>query len=297
MRDEFLERRAVTARPGGAGRLIAGSMLLAFLVGAGAIGWLGWRGGYDFGLGLIERPAATGTMNAAALPAVPKPDTTSPALAAEAQLVTRLDELGARLDKLDQAAEAASGNAARAEGLMVAFAARRMIERGMPLGYLEQQLRQRFGAEQPDAVTAVIATAHAPITLDQLSAQLDTLSDELAQAPASESGWQRVKRELAGLFIIRTESTPSPTPVSRLERAQTMLRAGRVDEAVAEVQRLPGAGTANGWIAAARRYAETQRALDRIEAAALLQPLLEDEGANKAAVPAPDVSPTAAPAA
>ncbi len=286
MGDELLDRRAMRPRRGGMVRLIVGAVLLAFLVGAGAIGWLGWRGGYDFGLGLIQRPAATGLMNPAALPAVPKPDTAAPAPSAEAQLASRLDDLGARLDRLDRAAEAASGNAARAEGLMVAFAARRMIERGVPLGYLEQQLQLRFGPSQADAVSAVIAMSHAPVTLDQLSAQLNTLSDQLAQAPTNGSGWARVKRELAGMFILRTENTPSPAPVSRLERAQIMLRAGRVDEAVAEVQRLPGAGAASGWIDAAHRYADTQRALDRIEAAALLEPLLVNDGAGRPVAPA-----------
>ncbi len=294
MRDDLLERRSVQPRSSGAGRLIAGSILLAFLIGAGAVGWLGWRSGYHIQFGLAERPAANGAMNPAPQPAVSKPDTNAPALAAEAQLVTRLDDLAGRLERLDRAAEAASGNAARAEGLLVAFATRRMIERGVPLGYLEQQLRLRFGTTQPGAVAAVIAASHAPVTLDQLSAQLDTLGNELAQTPISESGWARVKRELAGLFILRTESTPSPAPLSRLERAQTMLRAGRVDEAVGEVQRMPGAGAATAWIATARRYAETQRALDQLEATALLEPQLADDAQGAQGLPTPASTSSAA---
>ena len=46
---------------------------------------------------------------------------------------------------------AASGNAARAEGLLIAFSARRTLERGNDLGYLGDQLRLRFGDAEANA--------------------------------------------------------------------------------------------------------------------------------------------------
>jgi len=49
----------------------------------------------------------------------------------------------------------AAGNAARAEGLLVAIAARRAIDNGTPLGYLTDQLRLRFGSSQSEAVIAI----------------------------------------------------------------------------------------------------------------------------------------------
>ena len=48
-----------------------------------------------------------------------------------------------------------------------------------------------------------------------------------------------------------------------------MLDAGQVGAALAEVERLPGAGQAGAWVAAARRYIETRAALDAIESAAV----------------------------
>ena len=46
---------------------------------------------------------------------------------------------------------------------LVAFAARRTIERGQSLGYLETQLRVRFGSTQQAAVDRVIAAAQKPV--------------------------------------------------------------------------------------------------------------------------------------
>src|SRR3546814_16914803 len=75
-------------------------------------------------------------------------------------------------------AASASGNATRAEGLLIAFAARRALDRGLSLGYLEAQLRLRFGDDQPTAVKTIIDTARAPITLDQLRRELHALAPQ-----------------------------------------------------------------------------------------------------------------------
>ena len=61
-----------------------------------------------------------------------------------------------RLSRIDLQATAASGNAARAEGLLIAFAARRMIDKGEPLGFLEERgsrtVLTRRGKLMADAV-------------------------------------------------------------------------------------------------------------------------------------------------
>lgn len=200
----------------------------------------------------------------------------------EGELDQRIGALEQRLSRLDLQAAAASGNAARAEGLLIAFAARRAIERGAPLGYLADQLRLRFGDARPNAVRTIIEAARDPVTLDQLAARLEGLSSQITHAPKDEAVLSRIKRELDGLFVIRRESSPSPAPARRLERARMFLETGRVDAAAAEVRNLPGAAQAEAWIADAERYAAAQEALNLIETAAVLDPRdLRDAEGNR----------------
>lgn len=280
MQDDYLTPPRMKTRRTGTGRLVVLGTMLSFAAGAGLVGWLGWRDGYDFGLGLLDRDAKSSVqMSNSAPPVAPAP--VAPTFPADA-MDQRINALESRLTQLDLQAQAASGNAARAEGLLIAFAARRAIERGAPLGYLEYQLRLRFGDAQPNAVDTVITAAQDPVTVDKLTAQLQSLAPELADRPAEQSGWSRVKQELAGLFVIRRADSPSPAPESRLARARLLLESGAIEEAIDEVQRLPGAAQATGWISAARRYAAAQRALDLIETTALLEPrALQDNAGNK----------------
>ena len=53
----------------------------------------------------------------------------------------------ARLARVENATQRAEGSAGRADALVVAFAARRAIDRGVALGYLENLLVDRFGAQ------------------------------------------------------------------------------------------------------------------------------------------------------
>ena len=216
----------------------------------------------------------------------------SEAAASATALDQRLAELDKRLTRIDMQSQAASGNAARAEGLLIAYAARRTLDRGAPLGYLEDQLRLRFTDAQPNAVETLIAAAHAPVTLDSLYAQLEAVAPKLAGAPAGEDSWGRVKRELAGLFVIRQQSGASVRPEDRISRAKLLLTAGKTGEAVAEIERLPGAAAAQPWIAAARRYDAIQRALDLIETTAMLEPHRLNDGAGASVnQPSPLASP------
>ncbi|AKH44255.1 hypothetical protein FHS61_001575 [Altererythrobacter atlanticus] len=203
----------------------------------------------------------------------------------------RVAALEQRIARLDLQAQAAAGNAARAEGLLIAFATRRAIERGAPLGYLADQLRLRFGDAHPNSVRTVIATARNPITLDQLIARLDGLSPVLSEAPSNEDTFDWLTRELGELFVVRSEDTPSPAADRRLERARLFLRSGRPESAVAEVRHLPNAAAASGWIADAERYAAAQRALELLETTAILEPReLRDGSGNRVEQPSPAVS-------
>jgi hypothetical protein len=192
----------------------------------------------------------------------------------------RLAAAEQRLARLDLQAQAASGNAARAEGLLIAFAARRSLERGAQLGFLADQLRLRFGDAQPNAVRTIIEFSRNPVTMDELVAQLDGLAPQLAE-PEQDWSWDTLRSELSDLFVVRRESTPSPQPERRLERAKLFLQSGRVSPAVEEVRGLPGAQNASGWIALAERFASAQQALDLLETTAVLEPrrLRDGEGA------------------
>jgi len=271
-----------TIRPRRSARPLILIILAAFALGAVGAGWGVYRFGDRLGLATQDAASRMTAQTPRQVPA-PIPSATNSQVAQEAvkaaQIVAQqqggLDERLAaaeqRIARLDLQAQAASGNAARAEGLLIAFSARRALERGEDLGFLADQLRLRFGDAMPRAVETVLATARRPVTLDQLIANLDRLSPDLAQSSRRVT-WTRVRDEMASLFVVRRENTPSPQPARRLERARLFLQSGRVAAAIAEVERLPGAADARSWIAEAKRYAAAQGALDLIETPAVTEP-------------------------
>ncbi|MWV28577.1 hypothetical protein GRF63_11745 [Erythrobacter sp. GH3-10] len=197
-------------------------------------------------------------------------------------LDSRVAAMEQRLTRLDMQSQAAAGNAARAEGLLIAFASRRAIERGAPLGYLADQLRLRFGEARPNAVQTVIDAAQDPVTLDRLVARLEGIAPVLDDAPAGEGVFTMLGRELSSLFVVRRDNTPSPVAERRLERARLFLESGRIAPAVQEVRGMPNAVEAESWIADAERFAAAQRALETLETAAVLDPrgIRDAEGAR-----------------
>lgn len=283
------------ANPGISLRAVMGTSLLAFIGGAALIGWLVYddRLPFDAGFGRPEAaaPAPAASPLAGALPG----PSASPSLAAVAGgMDQRIAALEQRLARIDLQAAATEGNTARAEALLVALAVRRAIERGAPLGYLETQLKLRFGDAQGNSVATLIANAQRPVTIDRLSSDLEALAPALLGTPRDEGSWQRFTREISGLFVIRRGDTPSGRPDDRLDRARLMLRSGQIEAAMAEVDRLPGASAASDWSNAARRYAASQKALDQIETAALLEPeKLKDAAGVAVQQPGPGTPPVA----
>jgi hypothetical protein len=203
----------------------------------------------------------------------------------------RLADLEGRMSRIDLRASAAAGNAARAEGLLIAFAARRALDRGVALGYIEGELRDRFGSSQPRAVAAIIAGAQQPVTVESLSQSLTTLTPDLVGGGANEGWWDATRRTLGNLIVVRKAGTESPAADDRIDRAQLRLQAGQVESALAEIARLPARDKATDWMAKARRYIESHRALDIIEAAALT------DTPNAAPAPKADPAPDPAPSA
>lgn len=257
--------------------LLATLVALALVAGIALMVYAVQRSG-----GWFIRPAATADTppsRAAAFnpsqpaPVVPQTAAIDPALLAarETGLSAQLAALEARTAAVALDAQGAAGQAARAEMLLATAAVRRAIEQGAPLGYLEEQLRARFGATQPRVVGFLIQSARRPLTLEDLRAGLDARAGDL-QSHGDGDWLSSLSRELRTLVVIHDERMPSPLPSARVARARRLLDAGRVGAAAAEVRQLPGANAAAGWLGEARRYVRTREALDVIESIAANAP-------------------------
>jgi len=248
----------------GARMLIA---LVLLLLGAAAAIWgLGHYPPAARMLG-ISQPAQPTTLAV-------KPPVTNPQPQPVAQPTptegARLAALEQRLSNVENATQRAEGFAGRADALVVAFAARRAIDRGVALGYLENLLTDRFGPQHQAAVATVITASHQPVRLEDLTSEYEALGPELRRGGPQDSWWTNFKRELGSLVEVHRAERPAVNAEARYNRALRRLSSGDVDQALAETMRLPGAARASDWIAKARRYVAAHRALDEIESAALL---------------------------
>lgn len=277
--------------PSGRGRVAFAVLLILALLAGGL--WYGWKTGWlevhVSGLPATPVPSPSASMSQAAAQTTANLAATDAALTAAAAKVSALEQ---RLAELNQQAAAAAGQASQAEALLVAFAARRAIERGQSLGYLESQLRVRFGSTQQAAVDRVIAAAQKPVTLALLNETFEKLSPQLIGGAASEGTWEWMTRQMGELFVIRHADSPSPTAESRAARVREALAGGRIDVAIAEVERMPGKDAATEWLAHARDFVAAERALDQLETAALSFPPTPPV-AKPDAAPAASASPVA----
>ncbi|MBB4838000.1 hypothetical protein HNP52_001051 [Sphingomonas kyeonggiensis] len=242
---------------------------IAFTAGIGvSIGAVGLAGGFS---PRAPAPAPLPAPASVSVPALP-PGTDLATLAArETMLAGKLDQIELRIRDSEASSRGAAAYATRAERILVAFATRRAIERGQPLGPLEGQLKQRFGERNGESVAAILRAAGQPVTLEDLRLALDTLAVRLANDP-NDSLWNKVRRMLGNLVVLRQADTPSPLPAERLRRARRALDRGDVEAALAEVAHMPGVSSAESWTAAARRYVAARVALTDIERAAMDTP-------------------------
>ena len=240
-------------------------LLVAFVAGIIGTGWLAQRFGFWDGSFSAKTQTQTAAANATAASAPPIASNLAPVDA-----VTSIEN---RLTQINADAAAASGNAARAEGLLVAFAARRALDSGATLGYLADQLRLRFGSTQPQAVATILAASQAPVTLETLQAELQALDNALLTGDLEGGIWANVKREMSELFVLRKDGAPSPAPTQRVARAHILVESGNIAGAIAEVSAMPGAGVAQAWLAKERRYNQARKALDVLERSAIATPL------------------------
>jgi hypothetical protein len=242
-------------------------VLLAFAAGLALALYAVRRVAWFAPAATVSAPPAQKSMPVSAVAAPAQVDAVALATR-EAVLAGQLAVLEARTAAVAADAQAAGTQASRAEALLVAFAARRALDRGLGLGYLDAQLRARFGATEPRAVAYVLQAARQPLTLGDLREGLATIGPDIASG-AREGWFAGVRREFGSLVILRKGSSPSPLPQDRLERARRLLEGGQVEAARAEVARLPGASQAGNWMAAAKRYVTARHALDILESAAI----------------------------
>lgn len=249
-------------------RLLIAAVLI--LIGAAAATW---------GLAQSEYAARLLGVVPAAPPPAPRPQVqpVSPQQAASvaqgtlnAAIAEQIGRLQARVQRIESESQEAQGSLGRADALLIAFAARRAIERGVALGYLEPLLVDRYGPTHAQAVATIVTASRSPVRLTELIAQYQDLEPELLGPSPNEDLWTGIKRGFSSLISIRRSDRPSSQPKARYERALAHLMAGEVDSALAETMRLPGAPRARDWIASARQYVAVHRALDDIESAALI---------------------------
>jgi hypothetical protein len=251
-------------------RLLVGLVLL--LVGAAAAVWaLGHYQPAARFLGIVPAPQQPVMLTPRPVVMNPQPQAQVPASPPQTQAEEqRIADLETRVARVEGATARAEGSAGRADALVIAFAARRAVDRGVALGYLENLLVSRFGAQHRAAVATVITASHQPVRLDDLIGEYDSLGPDLRRGGPQDSWWTNFRRELGNLVEIHSAERPAANPEAQFERARQRLASGDVDQALAETMRLPGAARAGDWTAKARRYIAAHRALDEIESAALM---------------------------
>jgi hypothetical protein len=275
-----VEAGARTASVGGSPwRLTVVAIALTLVLGAALGGWVAMR--------WLAQPAtrAVAAATVSAVPATARPApapaaippqavTTAPAaVSATPEMSARIAVLEERLARISMAADSASGNAAKAEAVLVAFAARRALDRGVGLGSMEAQLRVRFGEAQPNAVDSIISASNNPVTQEELLSRLDGL--RALVITSGNSGWlSRMGSSMSNLINVRRSDAPSANPAMRYQRALRAVSAGRIDQAIVEIDAMPGRSNqaVQYWLRDARRYHDARRALDLIETAALVEP-------------------------
>lgn len=241
--------------------------LVCFAVGIAVMGWLlsEWQPARSLLLGETEVAAPIAPSAPAETSATPPSEPKAILPTAEAHMA-KIEE---KLAIIDQQADSASTDAARAERMMIAFAARRALERGTPLGYLEGALMRQFGASDAGSVSIVIKAARMPVTLEQLEEGLDAARTGIT-SPDGEPGWfGSLWRDVGNIAVIKQEGEDRLSPDQRFDRARRALERDRVEIAMYEVRAMPGRDRAKEWLEKADRYVQARKALDRLEAITL----------------------------
>lgn len=196
--------------------------LIAFLLGIAAMAWAltRWDAAATY-LGIRPAPLPQPVVTRPAGPPSPSPAPAVPvqAGAAETQRLVidpettrRVAQLEQRVAEIDNQSRTAAGNANRAEGLLIALAARRALDRGVGLGYIEGLLQQRFGNTQRQAVATVITASRQPVTLGRLQAGLLEVGPELTERDRTRIGGPRSRPSSRGSSPSAARAPRRPCP-------------------------------------------------------------------------------------
>lgn len=176
-------------------------------------------------------------------------------------------------------------DSARTEAMLSVMAARRAMSAGAPLGDIAGRLQASFANTQPQALATILAADRDRLTPALLLSDFDAIAPQLVREPAMN--WDGLQRELASLFVLRRTGSPPETVNGQLLQARDFLAGGNVEAAMRFVATLPGAANGRAWMAKARQYVETQRALDQLETAALALPVAPVTPPGPVAIPSP----------
>ena len=146
---------------------------------------------------------------------------------------------------------------------------RAYFDDGTPLGYLEGALMRQFGGIDSVAVSTVIKSGRAPVTLEELEDGLEAARPELLSHGTGRNWFDRLWQEIGSIAVIRKEGEQELTPAQRFDRARRALDRDRVELAILEVEAMPRRVQAKDWLQKAHRYMQARRALDRLEAVTL----------------------------
>ena len=225
-------------------RSIAALLILAFAAGAGGFAYLSSNG---------QLPWSAPTAPVAATNAEPKEDTSTLAPAVSYAVPTIIQP-----------------SASQAEAMLLVREVSDSIQAGKALGPLASRLQVTFAASQPQALAIIANAARAPVSNATLLASFDSISPQLL-LPV-ETLWDRARREMNSLFVLRSHNAPLTASAERIERIRRLIIAGDIAEAAKLVRAMPGAASASGWMGDAARAISVQQALDQLSQSAATPP-------------------------
>jgi hypothetical protein len=244
-------------------RSITALLILAFVGGAGGFAYLSSNGQLPW-----SRPA----LPVAAVDPEPKEDAATLAPAVSYAVPTIIQP-----------------SASQAEAMLLVQEVRDSVEAGKALGPLGSRLQVTFAASQPQALAIIATGTRKPISNAKLLAGFDRISPQLL-LPV-ETLWDRMRREMNSLFVLRSYDAPLTESAARVERIRGLIISGDIAAAAKLVRAMPGAASASDWMGDAARAISVQQALDQLSRSAATpppppppvfapaQPVLEDDPA------------------
>jgi len=187
-------------------------------------------------------------------------------------VVAKVQELEKRIESIGNIETSSAGYPAPQNDVATALRARRAIESGASLGYIENQLGQRFGDRFPQAVDAIGNLAQSPVTLSELRDDIARNGSRMIGRGSDASIWERFNLELDELFMLRKRGDASTSPAHILQLAEENIGKGDLAEAIKKIQELPENNATKSWLEVAQRYQNANNALDILERAALAAP-------------------------